>query len=108
MSKPELELERGTKSDAGKPDYSLLPMNALESMVKVLTFGANKYSRDNWRDVESADTRYFSAAMRHLVEHQRGLKNDIESGYPHLAHAACCLFFLLEIEINAGRGDHDG
>jgi probable DNA repair protein len=39
--------------------------------------------------------RYFSAAMRHLVAWKEGSTHDLESGLPHLAHAVCCLLFLL-------------
>ena len=34
----------GKKKDQGKPRYSLVPINAEEEFVKVLTFGADKYS----------------------------------------------------------------
>ena len=35
------------KFDGGKLEYGLLPAYALEETVKVLTFGAQKYERDN-------------------------------------------------------------
>jgi len=42
----------GVKYDSGKPDYTLLPLDALEQVVEVLTFGAAKYDRDNWKKVD--------------------------------------------------------
>ena len=39
----------GIKFDDNKPDYSLIPPNALEDVVKVLTIGAKKYDRHNWK-----------------------------------------------------------
>ncbi len=54
--------EAGRKHDAGKADYSLLPFEALEQVVRVLDFGANKYGRDNWKRVENAEHRYSAAA----------------------------------------------
>jgi len=90
--------EVGMKYDSEKPDYSLLPPNALEETVKVLTFGANKYSPGNWKKLHSASARYFAAAQRHMWALQRNEENDPESGYHHAAHAACCLLFILEID----------
>jgi len=88
----------GVKYDSEKPDYSLLPPNALEETVKVLTFGAKKYSPGNWKKLDSAWNRYFAAAQRHMWALQKGEEIDPESGYHHAAHAACCLFFMLEID----------
>jgi hypothetical protein len=88
----------GVKYDTDKPDYSLLPPNALNDLVKILTLGAQKYSRDNWKYVENAKQRYFAAAMRHLWARWRGERFDPESGLDHYAHALCCIIFLLEFE----------
>ena len=44
----------GRKHDLGKPDFSLMPPNAELEVVKVLTYGASKYDRDNWKHVDSA------------------------------------------------------
>ena len=88
----------GVKYDSEKPDYSLLPPNALEETVKVLTFGAKKYSLGNWKKLDSAWNRYFAAAQRHMWALQKGEEIDPESGCHHAAHATCCLFFMLEID----------
>jgi hypothetical protein len=86
------------KADAGKPRPTLLPAKALQNIVEVLEFGAEKYGRDNWRNVDDPQ-RYLDAALRHLSAMQiEGLKTvDKESGLPHIDHAACCLLFLSEI-----------
>lgn len=86
----------GVKHDAEKPDYSLTPWRALEEVVAVLTYGAKKYSRDNWQYVEPFKERYIAAALRHVVAYARGEKIDPESGLHHLAHAATCLLYLIE------------
>lgn len=85
----------GRKDDQGKLDYSLLPLPALEPIIRVLMYGAQKYSPDNWRQVPDLERRYYNAAMRHLTAWRMGESCDTESGFPHLAHAACCLLFLL-------------
>lgn len=94
-----MSTERGRKFDTGKPEYGLLPPFALEEIVKVLTAGAQKYDRDNWRRVPEGNRRYFDAAQRHIWAWKRGEKLDPETGLPHLAHASCCLLFLLEPEL---------
>ena len=42
------DIQEGKKFDQGKLDWSLVPFKSLEGMVKVLMFGEQKYSRDNW------------------------------------------------------------
>lgn len=86
----------GIKHDHMKRDFTLLPWDSVEEIVKVLEFGAAKYARDNWKNVEA--DRYVKAAFRHLVAYSQGEQNDKESGMPHLAHLGCCVLFLLSLE----------
>jgi hypothetical protein len=88
----------GSKHDTGKPLMGAVPPNALLEVARVLTFGAEKYGLDNWRQVENAETRYLDAALRHINAHQRGELADPESGESHLAHAVCSLMFMLELQ----------
>ena len=89
--------EVGFKKDFGKPQWYLLPFKAVAKIVKVLTFGAVKYGPENWRKVPDAERRYFSALLRHLAAWHGGEELDEETKLPHLAHAGCCLLFLLEL-----------
>lgn len=91
----------GMKFDGGKIDYSLVPPLSDEEVAKVLTIGANKYERDNWRHVDNANIRYYAAMMRHIKDWRKGNKVDEETGCQHLAHAICCLIFLLEKDLEA-------
>lgn len=75
--------------------WDLLPYRETGQVVDILTYGAEKYADDNWKFVPDKEKRYFAAGMRHLVAWKEGEKNDKESGKPHLAHAICCLLFLL-------------
>lgn len=84
----------GRKDDNGKDRWDLLPLAATQDVVKVLTYGAAKYSAENWRAVPDAYNRYYAAAMRHISAWRLGYEIDPESGLPHLAHATCCLLFL--------------
>lgn len=93
-------MEQGIKFDSDKPEYGLVPANALHEIVKVLTYGARKYSRENWRQVPERERRYFDAMMRHLWAVRRGELVDNETGVSHYAHAGCCLLYLLEMELD--------
>ena len=85
-------IESGIKQDAGKPPMSLLDRTALEDIARVLGFGAEKYSSQNWRGGIRM-SRLTDAALRHLFAYIDGEDLDPESGLPHLAHASCCLMF---------------
>lgn len=98
----------GRKFDGGKLQYGLLPPNALEATVDILTFGAEKYEPDNWKWVPDAKRRYFDALQRHLWAWKKGEQNDQETGKNHLAHALCCLMFLYEHDtIDFSNDDKD-
>lgn len=86
----------GMKSDHGKPILGAIPPHAELAVGRVLTFGAEKYARGNWDHVADHENRYMDAALRHLNAHRRGELVDGESGESHLAHAACCILFLLD------------
>ena len=93
----------GYKADEEKPDWSLLDLGVEEDIVRVLTAGARKYARDNWRKVPGARDRYLAALMRHLTAWQAGELADPETGLPHLAHAGCCLHFLAWFDRNGDK-----
>jgi hypothetical protein len=93
----------GRKFDGGKLEYGLLPPLALEETVKVLTFGAQKYERDNWQKVPDSKRRYFDALQRHVWAWKQGEQVDQESGIHHLAHAMCCLMFLYEHDVKYSK-----
>jgi hypothetical protein len=87
----------GIKHDSGKPGMNLLSREALEQIALVMDFGKDKYAAHNWRK-GFAWSRPLSAALRHIMAFNDGEDKDPESGLSHLAHAACCIMFLLEFE----------
>lgn len=93
-------MSEGIKYDSGKWRLSLLPLRPLIEIINVLEFGAKKYAEENWRFVPDAKRRYFDACIRHITAWHLGEKKDPESGFSHLAHAACCIFFLMGLEEN--------
>ena len=81
------------KHDQGKVKLAHLPFAQLEIIARVLDHGEVKYGRDNWK--KGNFMRYASACLRHLFARLKGERNDPESGLPHLAHAACCILFMM-------------
>lgn len=87
--------QEAVKKDDGKPDWSLVPFEALEGMVRVLEFGAKKYSRNNWQTNGGFSyRRVLTACIRHIFAYMRGEDNDPESGLSHISHAQCNLLFI--------------
>lgn len=93
----------GVKYDNGKPQWSLLPFKALKEVVEVLTYGAKKYAPDNWKKVPDARRRYIDAGFRHFTAYASGETHDPETGKHHLAHAICCLLYLVAFDL----GEHN-
>jgi len=85
------------KFDQDKLPLHLLSTEAMNQTAAVLAFGAQKYAEHNWRK-GFVWSRPLSAAMRHITAFNAGEDKDPESGLSHLAHAACCIMFLLEFE----------
>jgi hypothetical protein len=103
--KPKGWADEGRKDDSGKLPYDLLPHDAIEEIVKVLQFGANKYAARNW-EKGMHWSRPYAALMRHMYAWWRGQGHDPETGMTHLAHAGCCILFLLALERrNQGTDD---
>lgn len=87
----------GVKHDQDKPDMSLLSNTALVKIAQVMSYGKRKYSANNWRGGLHW-SRPLAAAARHLYAYIGGEDKDPETGFSHLAHACCCLMFILEFE----------
>jgi hypothetical protein len=94
---------QGVKYDSGKPQWSLMQWKALSQVVDVLTYGAKKYAPDNWKKVPNARQRYLDAGFRHFAAYAAGEKNDSETGMSHLAHAMCCMLFLLAFDLGEDK-----
>ena len=106
-SDPVLSITEDAKTGEGKLDWTLLPMKALEQVVKIMEFGGKKYPRDSWKaKTGEYRQRYQAAAMRHLVELMNGNEIDSESGLPHAAHLACNALFLTDFCIDESYRDN--
>lgn len=90
--------KQAAKADAGKPQLTLVPRQILFDIARVREYGTKKYGDpDNWKQVEIQ--RYRDAAFRHFMAYlDEPQGNDEESGLSHLAHLACNIAFLCELE----------
>lgn len=94
------------KSNVTKPDYYLLPHDALNEVAMVLAKSKDKYPPENWRDIPNWRHEFYSAAMRHMQNWRIGkTRDDGEGGLGthHLANAICNLMFILDKEL---KGDN--
>jgi len=92
--------DEGVKHDGDKLRMDLIPPEIIEELARVLTYGAKKYSDDNWKliDIE----RYDAALMRHYIAWKKGEDRDNESGLLHLSHLLANAAFLLSKELENG------
>ena len=98
----------GIKHDGGKvqPVLVLETMaRALQAVCEVGTFGAQKYSADNWLQVADASSRYRNAKHRHMLAAATGETHDPESGLLHAAHEAWNALAVLELQLR-GHIEH--
>jgi hypothetical protein len=96
---------KGLRYNTGKPRWDLLPIDAVEQVVAVLTKGAEKYAERNWeRGMKWSICQ--GSMMRHIVKSSKGERIDPETGLSHMAHVACNALFLLAYELR-GMDDFD-
>ena len=98
-----MDYEQQLKFDADKLRYELVPIEAIEEIAKVLTYGADKYKPNSWQLVEPFEDRYYAAAMRHIMAWRKGESIDLESKLNHLSHALCNIMFLLWKELQDSK-----
>ncbi len=99
------ETRQALRYNTGKPQWSLVHFKSLEPMVRVLEYGANKYTvkepgtnkiltqgRENWKKGMDK-TKILECAIRHLASMIDGEEIDKESGQPHAGHVLCNMMF---------------
>lgn len=88
----------GAKLDQGKNKAALLAdfPRALLAVSEVGTFGAEKYTRGGWIEVENGVERYSDAMWRHLLKEPLQ-PIDADSGLKHAAHFAWNALARLEL-----------
>lgn len=83
----------GDRFNNGKLKWSLVSWKALEPMVEVLMFGAQKYSSWNWTGGLKY-TEICESLQRHLNAFIQGEDDDQESKLSHVGHILCNAMFL--------------
>ncbi|WP_025886468.1 dATP/dGTP diphosphohydrolase domain-containing protein [Asaia prunellae] len=82
---PEARASGGLRYNEGKLRYDLLPPDAVQELVEVLTKGAQKYPERNWE--KGMDwSNCLASLKRHLASWEMGTDNDAETGRMHMAH----------------------
>lgn len=97
--------DEGTKHDAQKDPWQLLPWDALRCVVKIMAFGRDKYGERNWEKGMDWDRQY-RAAIEHLTCWFQDGHKDKETGCSHLWHAGCCILFLIAYELRGVGNDN--
>ena len=86
-------MAKGTRHNKGKLKWSLLSWKALEPLVHVLSFGAEKYDSHNWKKGLKY-TEICESLQRHMNSFIDGEDNDPESKLTHVGHILCNAMFL--------------
>jgi len=90
----------GAKLDAGKLKAALVMgdfARALTEVIRVGTFGANKYTDHGWLHVDDGFNRYTDAMQRHYLKEITEGPLDQDSGITHAGHLAWNALARLEL-----------
>ena len=90
--------ELADRFNDGKLQWSMVDFKSLEDMVRVLEFGAKKYSRDNWKKGLKT-TEVVDSMLRHIYAYLEGEDLDPESGINHTGHIMCNAMFLSHMHL---------
>jgi len=90
--------ELADRFNAGKTQWSMVDFKSMEDMVRVLEFGVNKYSRDNWKKGLKT-TEIVDSMLRHIYAYLDGEDVDPESGINHTGHIMCNAMFLSHMHL---------
>lgn len=85
--------EQALRYNQGKLSWSMVDFDSLEGLVRVLEYGAKKYSKNNWKKGMPV-TQVTESLMRHLFAFLNGENIDPESGCRHISHVMCNTMFL--------------
>lgn len=106
------DINKALRYNKGKLDWTLLDFEALEPLVKVMVYGAKKYTvgnisgRDNWKK-QVEPKQHLQSAMRHLIAIIQGEEIDKESGERHSGHLLANMmmynYHTKDIEVNSDK-----
>ena len=87
-------MSKSLKYDKDKVRMDLVPLECVESIAKVLMYGAKKYADNSWQDLPDFWKRYKAALLIHLTEIDKGELIDKESGLYHIDQVLTNAMFL--------------
>ena len=91
------------RDNQAKPDPTLVHPEMILGAARALTYGCQKYSRNNFLQGEGMPLEVVLASMqRHLLAYQAGQDNDEESGLTHLDHVGANLSMLVAL-VESGK-----
>lgn len=93
--------ETALRYNKGKLRWSLVDFKALEPLVQVLEFGAQKYAEDNWKLKMEIRTA-IDSMLRHVIKLSDGELIDQESGLSHIGHIQANALFI-QHHLNKGE-----
>lgn len=96
----------GLKYDSEKSRLDLISPIATGFLARVLGFGAEKYSANNWR-LGIPMSKLIAASQRHLEAIKAGIDFDHETGLPHAAHLMCEAMFMCEQLVSLRHNMYD-
>lgn len=86
-------MQQADRHNDGKLKWSLVPQSALEPMVRVMEYGAEKYAPHNYmRGLHI--TTICESLKRHLDAFMEGEDDDPESKLSHIGHIQANALFL--------------
>lgn len=98
-------MSEAKKFDQGKPELSLVPVDAIYEMCAAFGHGQNKYGAFNYKGGLEV-RRLIDAAFRHLLAFNAGEDLDPESGKSHLGHAMASVAMAIDVMKNKPELDN--
>ena len=96
------------KYDDNKNRLELIDPDFILGVGKVLTFGAEKYADDNWKNATWEDRKKsMGSLLRHTMAYRQGEEFDKESGIEHLYHMATNIMFMAWYDKNLKQPSED-
>jgi len=99
-------MSEGKKFDQGKLRWDLLPVEALEEVVRVFTAGAAKYGDRNWEN-GIVFSRNLAASRRHEAAFLKGELRDQETSTIHLANDIVNKLMILQFILKGSSQELD-
>ncbi len=87
------KIKKADRFNDGKPELSLIPLDYLEPAARVLAYGAEKYSRNNFR-LGLSQNKIIDSLLRHIADLQSGKTIDEESKCAIIGHIQANAIFL--------------